>query len=146
MSRRYPPSMRRRPGTARRWLNCLRVDLGPEEVVDARAVRTRAVERRVDRVLVRPRRSHASVVDHLEDRVDSQEVPRLNRLAGRRIDRICRRVEARLRVWTQVQDQARVSVIAARIDRAALVERGEGIAAPVINRSGTEGRLSSGES
>ena len=69
-------------------LDGLRVDLRTEEVVDAHAVRAGAVERRVDRVLVRPGRAQAGLVDHLEDRVDAQEVPRLDRLAGRGVDRV----------------------------------------------------------
>ena len=104
------------------WLDRLRVDLRAEEVVDAVATRTRAVERRVDRVLVRPGGAHAGVLDDLEDRVDLQVVPRHDRLAGLRVDREGRRVQPRLRVRGQVHDLARVRVVAVRVDRAALVE------------------------
>src|ERR1700679_1191520 len=113
-------------------LDRLRVNHRREEVVDAHAVRAWAVERRVDRMLFGIRRPQAGVVDHLEDRVDPQEVPRLNRLAGLRIDRVRRWVQTRLRVRTQVYDLARVLVNTARVDRAALIKRREGVPAPVI--------------
>ncbi len=134
----HAPSIRVRHAVR---LDRLRVDLRPEEVVDAHAVRARAVERRVDRVLVRPRGSQAGVVDHLEDRVDPHVVPRLDRLAGLRVDRVRRRVQARLRVRAELHDQGRIGVNAARVDRAALIERREGVAAPVVQQVRHGGQL-----
>ena len=119
-------------------LDRLRVDLRGEEVVDARAIRPRAVERAVDRVLVGPSRPHAGAVDDLEDRVHLQVVPRHDRLACRRIDRERGGVQTRLRVRGQIHDRGRVRIDAGRVDRAGLVEGRERVAAAEKVRHGAE--------
>ena len=85
-------------------------------------------------MLVRPGGAQAGVVDHLEDRVDLEVVPRRDRLAGRRVDRVAARVQARLRVRAQVHDLARIRVVAVRVDRAALIKGRERLAAGVVEQ------------
>jgi archaellum component FlaD/FlaE len=56
-------------------------------------------------MLVGPRRPQARLARDLEDRVHAQVLVRIDRLAGRRIDRQLRRIEELARVGGQLQDR-----------------------------------------